>query len=233
MPTYLTRIAPISFVALIAATPFLSGRLISPELSPVLIAGAGLLGFMAACVYTWFAFRSGSRIQRNSFVRAVLVSLLAPVTMFLLLVYPAAPSAHRFNDITTDFADSPAIVVGPNAGTPHPDHFIPWQTEAYPSIHPLDVEQSPKEMFEVCLKIATATTGWEVVVVDPKNGIIQAVVRTHLFRFEDDFVVRVSVRDGVTRVDARSKSRLGRGDRGANAARIEKFFATLKRQITQ
>ncbi|RZO68640.1 MAG: DUF1499 domain-containing protein, partial [Parvularculaceae bacterium] len=46
--------------------------------------------------------------------------------------------------------------------------------------------------------------------------------------FKDDFIVRISpLADGGTRIDMRSKSRIGLSDIGANAARIRDFTERL------
>jgi uncharacterized protein (DUF1499 family) len=52
---------------------------------------------------------------------------------------------------------------------------------------------------------------------------------TRIFRFVDDIVVRVRPSNGGSIVDVRSKSRDGRGDMGANAARIRAFRDKLAR----
>ena len=50
-----------------------------------------------------------------------------------------------------------------------------------------------------------------------------------LFHFQDDIVVRVRPgADGGSLVDMRSKSRVGQGDMGANAARIRQFMVALR-----
>jgi hypothetical protein len=43
-------------------------------------------------------------------------------------------------------------------------------------------------------------------------------------------VIRVSAREGGSRVDIRSMSRIGRSDLGANAARIRAFMRALDRE---
>ena len=64
-------------------------------------------------------------------------------------------------------------------------------------------------------------------------------VRTHLLvvpavktdatsSAQDDFVVEVRPQDGGSVVQMRSKSRDGKGDVGANAARIKAFFEKLR-----
>ena len=55
-----------------------------------------------------------------------------------------------------------------------------------------------------------------------------ATETTHVFRFVDDVVIRVRADRTATVVDVRSKSRDGRGDLGANAARIRAFVAAME-----
>jgi uncharacterized protein (DUF1499 family) len=64
---------------------------------------------------------------------------------------------------------------------------------------------------------------------DAQPWRLQAVATTALLRFKDDVVVEVRPRDdGGSTVAMRSKSRLGKGDLGANARRIRAFLADLR-----
>jgi uncharacterized protein (DUF1499 family) len=58
----------------------------------------------------------------------------------------------------------------------------------------------------------------------PQEGRIEATDTTFWFGFKDDVVIRVRPTADGSRVDIRSKSRVGRSDVGANAARIEAFL---------
>ena len=46
--------------------------------------------------------------------------------------------------------------------------------------------------------------------------------------FKDEIIIRIAASDGGARVDLRSRSRIGRIDRGVNAKRIRAFLAALK-----
>ncbi len=59
----------------------------------------------------------------------------------------------------------------------------------------------------------------------PAEGRIEAVDTTLFIGSKDDVVIRVSADGSGSRVDVRSKSRLGRRDFGANAKRIHPFLA--------
>ena len=51
-----------------------------------------------------------------------------------------------------------------------------------------------------------------------------------LFSFTDEVIVRVKATHGRALVDVRSRSRLGRIDRGVNARRIRSFLDTLQQR---
>jgi uncharacterized protein (DUF1499 family) len=71
--------------------------------------------------------------------------------------------------------------------------------------------------------------GWEIVAADPAHGRIEATDTTRFFGFKDDVVIRIRPEGSGSRVDVRSKSRVGRSDVGANAARIRAFRDALAR----
>jgi hypothetical protein len=58
--------------------------------------------------------------------------------------------------------------------------------------------------------------GWEIVADEPKDGRIEAVDRSFLYGFPDEIIVRIAASNGGARVDLRSRSRVGRIDRGAS-----------------
>jgi len=69
--------------------------------------------------------------------------------------------------------------------------------------------------------------GWELVAEDSSTGLIEAVSSTRVFSFEDDVVIRVAASGSGSIVDIRSHSRIGRGDRGVNAARVHSFISAF------
>jgi uncharacterized protein (DUF1499 family) len=123
-----------------------------------------------------------------------------------------ARSVPPINDLSTDFAN-------PETAGP--------QRAAYPDIVPLDLQEPPAAAYARALAAAGAM-GWEVTSRDPAAARFEAVATTGWFGFKDDILVRVSARGAGSRVDMRSKSRVGRGDAGANARRIRTFFERLK-----
>ena len=86
---------------------------------------------------------------------------------------------------------------------------------------------APKEAFTRALAVAQ-DRGWEIVSADESTGRIEATDTTQWFGFKDDVVVRLTAWGTGTRVDVRSVSRVGRGDVGTNARRIEEYLDSLQ-----
>jgi len=154
----------------------------------------------------------------------------------LLIVILAAAStggsAPPINDITTDlddppaFADSMLVPEYADRDMSYPADFVVIVRESYPDLVPLRVDDDPSVVFPRAVQAAEAL-GWEVVAQDGGAGAFYARHETSIFRFVDDVVVRISPDGSGSRIDVRSKSRDGRGDLGANAARIRAFLAEI------
>jgi uncharacterized protein (DUF1499 family) len=69
-----------------------------------------------------------------------------------------------------------------------------------------------------------------MVAADSIAGRIEATATTTWFGFKDDVVIRIEPAEQGSRIDVRSVSRVGRGDVGANAARIRAYVAKLQEQ---
>lgn len=101
------------------------------------------------------------------------------------------------------------------------------QREAYPDIQPVVLAEPPEKAFERA-RAAARAMGWEIVAAEPAAGRIEAVDTSLWFGFKDDVLVRVApAPGGGSRIDVRSKSRVGRGDAGTNARRIRGFRERL------
>ncbi len=197
------------------------------------VAAAGIALGLATIVPT----RPGGR--RRGFLAALLAIVIglgaaaAPFKWFL-----DARSAPRLNDVTTDTADPPALVqllqMRRDAVTPAPynKEFAALQLTGYPDIAPIVLANvPPAEAFKRVDKVAMEM-GWDVVArapADGKNdGRLEAIASTMWFGFHDDIVIRIRAQGGGSRIDVRSKSRVGQSDLGVNARRIREFTARLK-----
>jgi len=101
------------------------------------------------------------------------------------------------------------------------------QQKAYSDIAPIESGLSAAEAFNEALRIADVM-GWELVAQDAENLRYEAIARTSVYGFVDDVVVVVTPVGDVSRIDIRSVSRIGRGDRGVNAARVRTFIKTFE-----
>jgi uncharacterized protein (DUF1499 family) len=101
------------------------------------------------------------------------------------------------------------------------------QRRAYPDIQPLVIQMPAQEAFAKA-RAAAQQMGWEIVSSDPAAGRIEAVASTFWFGFRDDVTVRVTPQGAASRIDVRSKSRVGRGDAGTNARRIRAYLKRLE-----
>lgn len=69
---------------------------------------------------------------------------------------------------------------------------------------------------------------WSLVHSDETSGILTLTCRSRVLRLVADLTVWVSLdREGFTRVEARSRARVGRGDLGVNRRRIERLITHL------
>lgn len=159
----------------------------------------------------------------------------------IAIVLPALPSMGLplINDITTDTQHPPVFVkaleLAPNRGrdmTYAGGEVSVEQHEAYPDLEPAKVPLAPGDALVKLRGALLEMPGTELIDVDLDAGRIEATSTSRLFRFVDDVVIRVrplATVPGATGsiVDIRSKSRDGKGDLGANAARIRKLLAAL------
>jgi uncharacterized protein (DUF1499 family) len=168
-------------------------------------------------------------------VRPGLTAVGLGLAVMVVVVFPgfASGGRPRINDISTDLDNVPAFTqagaLAENQGRDmsYPAEFKPVVRDFYKSLKPLSVSAPPDEVFQKALALAREQPRWQVTAVDPQARTFEGFVETRLFRFRDDFIVRVQADGTGSRVDMRSKSRVGKGDLGANAQRIELFLQAL------
>jgi uncharacterized protein (DUF1499 family) len=162
---------------------------------------------------------------RARWIAALLAALgVGAATAYLpYSVQEHAKSAPRINDITTDTEKPPQFKKPLPYGGPQ---VAEQQRKAYPDIQPAVLAAGPEAAFARALAAAQAM-GWDIVDAQPKEGRIEATATTFWFGFKDDVVVRITPLAAGSRIDARSKSRVGRGDTGTNAQRVRAYLKRL------
>ena len=193
------------------------------------------LGAVAAAVSVAALISSIARRSRRHLVGAGLALVVALAAF--AIPWQMRAQARRvppIHDVTTDPENPPAFVavLARRSGARNPTQYggpavAAQQRKAYPDLVPLDLAASPERAFPA-IEAAARGLGWEIVEAVPAEGRLEATATTTWFGFKDDVVVRVRPRDGGSRVDVRSLSRVGVGDLGVNAARVRAFLDHLR-----
>lgn len=146
----------------------------------------------------------------------------------------ALPYIH---DISTDVQNPPAFVAVKKLRK-EGDHPVEYdgpevaeqQRKAYPDITTLIMVADKDKVFAAAEQAIRAMK-LEIVEANAAEGRIEATHTSLFYGFKDDMVVRI-VADGIgSRVDVRSKSRVGRSDLGQNAKRIRTFTRMLQANL--
>ncbi|HEX6372296.1 MAG TPA: DUF1499 domain-containing protein [Longimicrobium sp.] len=207
--------------------------------------------------FGWWHFRTSFAMMKYAAYVGVAAALLSLIGLFLsrgrgrlvavagltlgalafLLPWNWRRDARQYpgiHDISTDVQNPPAFVAiaplrrdAPNPVAYAGDSVAQVQREAYPDVQPLMMAMPVDSAFTLAVK-AAREMGWEMVDQDRRQGRIEATATTPWMGFKDDVVIRVSSASGIARVDVRSKSRVGRGDVGANANRVRQYLQRLR-----
>ncbi|HET7463553.1 MAG TPA: DUF1499 domain-containing protein [Longimicrobium sp.] len=195
----------------------------------------GLAAIVLAIVAMLVARRRAGRGTLAMGIAAVLLGLVAfGIPWGFRHKAQGVPPIH---DITTNWVNPPELVQSRalrdtssehlNTAAYEGDRIAAQQLKAYPDIQPVMLAMSPDQAYAAALKTAQEM-GWQDIDANRDARTVEAVAVTGWFGFKDDVAIRVTPASGISRVDIRSVSRVGRSDVGANAARIRKYVARLK-----
>lgn len=242
------RVTPVAtiglVIALLAALAGLSAGLgyrfgwwsLGTGFGLVRYAAYGAIVAMVVSVVGLVLARPGSR--RRGLYRALAGLVIGAVVFGVPWSYlRTAQGVPPIHDITTDTEDPPAFVavlpLRADAANP-PDYggeeVAAQQRAAYPEISSVSTPLPPDQVFEEALATGD-DQGWEIVAAVPADGRIEATDTTFWWGFKDDVVIRIAAEDSGSRLDIRSKSRVGMGDMGTNAARLEAYLEQLRERV--
>jgi uncharacterized protein (DUF1499 family) len=211
----------------------------------LLLAGGFLLllaGTLLALVGMLVASARRMRFARGPAVVGVALGLL--VSGYLLSWIARARAAPPLHEISTDLADPPAFVavaaLRRDAQAVNPSEYVSrvsapggriidvpeLQRQRYPDIQPLRLRLAPAAALQAAQRAAQGL-GWQIDAYMPADGRLEATDTSVFFGFKDDVVVRVRASDAGSRIDVRSKSRVGLSDVGANARRVRAFLKLM------
>lgn len=201
------------------------------------LTGFGIFAFALLCALLCLAIGLLALALGPAPTRATTGAGIIPAVIVILMVFVAAGAgtdAPRINDITTDPDDPPAFVhaqalpenAGRDLGYPGAA-FAEQQRAGYPDLAGKPLAVPPDEAFKQAAATARTMDGWRITREDAEARALEGYDTSRLFRFKDDFVIVVRPVNDQSVVHMRSKSRDGRGDMGANAARIRAYLARL------
>jgi uncharacterized protein (DUF1499 family) len=174
-------------------------------------------------------------------------ALTAMALSLALLAYPAylglkAARLPWIYDITTDPIDPPRYDalsrLRPRDANPIAYsglYAAEQQRKAYPDVGPLATNATPQSAYDAALAVVNKRR-WRVVdarapQAGRREGHIEAVARTPIMGFRDDVSIRVRAEPDGARIDARSSSRYGSFDFGANASRVRVLMNEIEDAI--
>ncbi len=202
---------------------------VNPLVGLQLTAVSALLGLGSTLYGLRLAFKGASR-------QGVICVLVGVVPLaFIGNGILGGRKVPRLNDVSTDLDNPPPLAAAKaaadNAGQDlaYPAEFKDLVRSGYSDLISKAVDLPPAEAFAHAQAVAKKMPKWQIVATDPAALTIEGFEVSSIYRFVDDFVIRIEPLDGRSIVAMRSRSRLGQGDFGVNAQRIRAFFAALER----
>ncbi|MEZ5917011.1 MAG: DUF1499 domain-containing protein [Parvularculaceae bacterium] len=218
-----------------APAPLAGGVSLSPIFT---VAALAFIGAVVALALRWFS------LAPIALVAALAAGAAGMVPVKMKQAVEANPFIH---DITTDFANPPAILAAADLPRKNPPEYLgdaaapnsdgltvrEAQANAFPDIAPLRVSMSLADA-TARAKGVVEDMGMEILAEGPGGGAagdgwrIEAVYTSVWFGFKDDFIVRLKQEGEQVRIDLRSKSRVG----GSDLAPMRRACASLLRGLT-
>lgn len=138
------------------------------------------------------------------------------------------------NDVTTSPHNPPAFVEisklpeNKDRTLEYDQAMAQVQAKLHPEVLTFRTSANCEKVWSEVQRIARAESSWTIVNINERDLRVEAIATTPMMKFKDDIVILVRESQSQIQVDMRSKSRLGKSDLGANAKRIQAFFAQLK-----
>ena len=205
-----------------------------PSLVSLLVAMVGaVIVFVGALAMLFIANKNGLTKDRNNLLISMVLCLVPIIAMGPQI--GKARSVPPIHDISTDTKDPPTFsnaIITLRQGSPNSlvyaldgsaEKLAELQIAAYPGLETLKSALPVSDAVERAVEVLTSQ-GLEIVNTDAGGGIVEATATTFWFGFKDDLVVRIRSSNSESMIDARSVSRVGQGDIGANAERISLFL---------
>ncbi|MEX0344933.1 MAG: DUF1499 domain-containing protein [Rhizobiaceae bacterium] len=200
------------------------------------LAALALLLAIAAFRRLWLDGDRGGKLA----TRALLVVILI-IVPFILSGWQAL-RLPALNDVATDLDDPPQYSVLARSRRGMMNRIDAYtiaeaeaQIAAFPSVTGRRYGAAPDTVLAAVNAIVIAR-GWEIAAQSEITGetgetTLEVVSRSLIFGFENDIAIRITDEGETTYVDARSSSRYGSHDLGANARYITSFLDGLDDEV--
>ncbi|WP_409029218.1 DUF1499 domain-containing protein [Gracilimonas sediminicola] len=196
--------------------------------------GSAILGGIIGTVGFFRMKERGQNYTIAGFTAMIIgLAALSNFGYWYLEVQKGYPPIH---DITTDTVNPPEFdaIVPLRQDAPNPPQYIhvdgpaEAQREFYEGLETLNVSMDYDVAYNRALETVREMP-WQVVGENKQEGRIEAYHKLPWFGFIDDVVIRVDTTATGSKIDVRSKSRIGRGDLGVNAKRIKSYFEAYQK----
>ncbi len=215
-------------VSLVIAGPLFANLRLVPPVAGFLIYLFGALVALIGSVWETIGLLKKRPVTYPAF--------LGFIPLLLVLLFFAKASAFPLlNDVSSDLDDIPAFVTASklpeNAGRDmsYPEEFKPLVRNHYSNLAGQVVNGTPDEVMTRTMALLQQRPFFSVTRDDRRAKEMEGTSETSFFRFKDDFILRFRAVGANTQVDMRSKSRNGKGDVGANAARILNTLTAIQK----
>jgi Protein of unknown function (DUF1499) len=197
-----------------------------------ILGGAALaaLGTIAGLIAVILNFRFKAGLMAGAVAGLILSGVHFGFMASRAAIASKVPAIH---DITTDLANPPAftkLTLGADnlRGVETPAKWRELHAGTYSGLGSLQLSKPSADVLAAAERLAKER-GWEIALVDPVAGQIEATASVSMIGFKDDVIIRIKRNANNTRtiVDMRSVSRVGISDLGVNAKRIAEFKAAL------
>lgn len=232
---YLIAIAAVAVVA-----AFIISLIAAPRKRPLMLSLAALL-IIVMLGSRWMAFQLNA--LRLPPLHDIQTNWDAPIQPSVDLVAVRTASGAK-----NPILDAPEIDKGANRGWPgtggrlvsevqeeaefNPETQKSAKAAPYPKIDTLAVSVPVADAY-VAAKAALEAAGMEIVTDNAEAGQLEATATTGWFGFKDDVIVRIIPTAGMegALIDARSTSRVGLSDLGANSKRLRNLLDDIERRV--
>jgi len=216
----------VAFALVVLGPGLAMARAVEPLTGFRLYLAGGILGMVLAGGSVFRILTGQARVGMGLWGLAPAAIVLAPALLSL--------GSPPVNDVTTTPDAPPEFVYAPQLPENHgrtmayASQDVAAMREHFRHLQPLALAMAPEAAFAQAVEQAEAMPGWELTYRDDVALAFEGIAETAIFHFTDDFVVQIRPGDDGATVHMRSKSRVGKGDLGTNAARIHAYFQHLR-----